>query len=439
MKKGLWFTFVGGIIVLTCFYFYMHRDRARVFDGSEVVFLKSENDQFLLYKNGAPFYIKGASGNTYLKELAEAGGNTLRVYDTINLRTTLDNALKYDISVIVDIPIPAYRSNNSFYDSTENVLELKTDIKRFIKGYKDHPAVLIWNLGNELNYPLTLIENSFTKTYNELIDLIHTEDIDHPISTSVSGTSRGQTLGILLNSPKLDIIGFNAFGNIPKVEPLMNDLKLITNPKPYYIMEWGIHGPWEAPRNFWQSILETTSTEKGERYKDIYDSYIKNNTDCLGSLVFYWGHKHEGTTTWFNIFDENGRKSEAYYDIEGAWNGKIIENDVPKIEDMKVNDSLSKNLIISPKSDFTAEVILKKAIDSNLIFNWTLYKEAWGYQEWVKLDDSFIYSQNSNGNSNTVKFSVPQEDGPYRIFVNILDSKGNFATTNTPFYVLSVE
>ncbi len=38
---------------------------------------------------------------------------------------------------------------------------------------------------------------------------------------------------------------------------------------------------------------------------------------------------------------------------------------------------------------------------------------------------------------NEVLFQVSALEGPYRIFVHINDQFGNFATTNTPFYVLN--
>jgi len=38
---------------------------------------------------------------------------------------------------------------------------------------------------------------------------------------------------------------------------------------------------------------------------------------------------------------------------------------------------------------------------------------------------------------NKATFITPTEEGPYRIFAYIYDQNGNFATTNTPFYVLN--
>lgn len=436
-KLGI-LVFISGLFI--CLYFYMHRDRGRELDESRTVYIKKLQGINQLYRNGEPFYIKGASGTSYLKELSEAGGNTLRVYDTINLKSILDEAKKYDLAVVVDIYLPTAFSNEDYYSDAENIKQLKKRIRGLVQKYKEHSSLLIWNLGNEINYPLGIDENPFVNVFNDLVDLIHQEDPDHLISTSISGTSHSQTLGLLLNSPKIDLIGFNAFGSLPRLQSTIDQVGYITNIKPYYITEWGIHGPWEAPWNLWWSAEETSSTEKGDEYEKIYNDHIKTNLECLGSLVFYWGYKHEGTPTWFNIFDEEGRKSEAYYSLKSVWKDeKILEKKIPKIEDLQLLSSGRTDQIVMQNTIIDAQLYLKFPIDSTYSFKWNLYKEAWGYQNWKVENDSFKIEQFTSKTSNSVKFPAPKEDGPYRLVVSVNDAQGNFATANMPFYVLSTQ
>jgi hypothetical protein len=49
---------------------------------SKTVCIKTQNGKYTLYRNGQPFFIKGVAGFTNLKRLKEAGGNTIRVWDT---------------------------------------------------------------------------------------------------------------------------------------------------------------------------------------------------------------------------------------------------------------------------------------------------------------------------------------------------------------------
>lgn len=440
MNRRLLLTLTFGVLSILVFYLVMHRDRGRPLDETQTVYIKTVDHKSQLYRNGKPFYIKGASGTSYLKELYEAGGNTLRVYDTVNLKSLLDEAAKYDLAIIVDIPLPPNKANSNYYSDAENVKKVKKQIKKFIHNYKDHSSLLIWNLGNELNYHLSIKENAFVNVFNELVDLVHEEDPNHPVSTSISGTSRAQTLGIHLNAPKLDLIGFNAFGNIPEVEPLMSKIAIICNPKPYYIMEWGNHGPWEAPINLWKSRIEPNSTDKGAIYKNIYNSKIKTNDECLGSLAFYWGYKHEGTPTWFNIFDEEGRKSEVYYILKSIWKEEdITSQEIPKIEKMQLLSSESKDQIVDSNSIIVAQLDMQFSIDETYNFQWEIYKEAWGHQKWILENYSTQAAQSTSKFSNSIKFEAPKDEGPYRVIVYVNDANGNFATANMPFYVLSTQ
>ena len=105
--------FVGAIFV------YMHQGKDYPITNAKTVHIIKEQNSFQLIRNGKPFYIKGASGKSYIKELSEAGGNTLRLYDTINLQKILDEATKYNIAVIVDIPLPRFNNYVNFYRNGE--------------------------------------------------------------------------------------------------------------------------------------------------------------------------------------------------------------------------------------------------------------------------------------------------------------------------------
>lgn len=436
MAKRFWLLVLISL-VLVCIYFYMHRERGRELDETRTVFIKKLDGRNQIFRNGKPFYIKGASGKSYLKELYQAGGNTLRVYDTINLQSLLDEAKKYDLAIIVDIPLPSDIKYNDHYSDAEYIKIARHKIRKLVRKYKDHSSLLIWNLGNELNYPFSIKKNDFVNVFNDLVDLIHEEDPNHLVSTTITGTARGQILGIHLNSPNLDLIGFNVFGNIPQVQPLMSKISIVTNAKPYYITEWGNHGAWEAPLNLWESTIEPNSTKKGNIYKDIYENIIKTDAACLGSLAFYWGHKIEGTPTWFNIFDASGRKSEAYYTLKSLWSEKeMLPIKIPRIEKMTLNSMEDTNQIFNSDGLIDAQIYLEQPIDSTYSFHWNLYKEAWGYQNWSPESDSLYIEQSSANHSNQLKFRVPSDEGPYRIIVSVNDAHGNFSTANIPFYVL---
>ena len=87
-------------LILSCLLLYLSSlscNRSRSIDSAEkAVYIKNQNGKYLLYRNGEPFFVKGASGFTNLKQLRAAGGNTIRVWDTSHLGSILDSAQAKD-------------------------------------------------------------------------------------------------------------------------------------------------------------------------------------------------------------------------------------------------------------------------------------------------------------------------------------------------------
>ena len=433
------------LIMSTCIcalilYMYLHKDKVLVANENHTVYLKKDSTNFKLFRNGKHFKMRGATGKTQLKSLAAIGGNTIRVYDTINIKSVLDDAHHNKLAVIVEIPIPKNSNNYNFYASEENTIQLKNDVKKFVRKYKNHPALLLWNLGNELDYPLTINKNSFINTFNNLIDIIHQEDRNHLVSTTLI-PSLSQTLGIHLHSSKIDLLGFNAFGNLKRINPLIKKVSYISTTLPYFIAEYGINGPWEEKMTPWQVPIEQTSTKKAEQYTNTYNNFVENNENSLGDLVFYWGQKQEHTHTWFSIFDEHGRKSEVFYAIKSYWGNTTSKQELPPQIKYLLIDGKGANdkLVFSTNTQKNIEVLLETQSpkDSTFVYKWEVYAEGWDYNQTEKEDKpKKILETDAVLNKKTLAFSVPQKEGAYRVFVYIYDDKGNFSTSNIPFYAL---
>jgi hypothetical protein len=440
MKKLLYIFILIGvfIIILIGFFALRYKHGEKVVDETRAVFIKNTEKGFQFYRNGKPFYIKGASGNSHLRELAEIGGNTIRVYDTINIRQILNEAQKYNLAVIIDIYLPKYNANDR-YKNEGNISILKQNIKELVIKYRNHPALLMWNLGNELKYPIVLLKNDFIFTFNDLIDIIHKEDPDHPVSTTVF--SMRELYAIYLNSPELDVIGFNVFGALEGLIPKLSKLFNFIKPIPYFISEWGSSGPWEQEKTIWGASYEPSSRKKSEQVKERYGAFLSSNGECLGNLVFYWGQKQENTPTWFSIFDDYGRKSQTYYELQNLWKNQSVNiSPTPQVRHMLINDLLAKDqLVYVPNETKQAEVIMLGKMDSTLRYKWEIYEEDWTYgtgafskkRKVKKIDGRFDHLE-----KNKATFRVPAIEGPYRIFAYVYDKKNNFASVNVPFYVL---
>jgi hypothetical protein len=292
-----------------------------------------------------------------------------------------------------------------------------------------------------LVYPCVVFKNSFIDTFNELIDIIHKEDPNHPVGTAIGGVSRKLTTSVLIHSPQLDLLSFNLFGRLKDFDFNPFKMELLFGSRPYYISEWGSNGHWESEITSWKAPIEPTSAKKAEQIRARNNIIIeRKDQTCLGDLVFYWGQKQEITQTWFSIFDAQGNKSQTFYELQSIWKNQSISiKCAPQVKYMLVNNKgVRDRLIYTPNEIKVAEVFLDGEIDSTLHFIWEIYEENWDYKANVKQKNTKkILDCFDKADGNKLTFRTPAIEGPYRIFVFIYDQKGNFATTNTPFYILN--
>ena len=152
----------------------------------------------MLYRFGKPFFIKGAAGTTHLAELRLAGGNTIRTWDTLGLDKILTDAERNNIAVVVGLPMPYNENMDAFYNNDKKVQEQFEQYRKFIIKYRGRRGVLCWCLGNELSYPFKPEYFKFYKTFNRLITMIHREDPDHPVTTTIMNFQTKYILNIKL-------------------------------------------------------------------------------------------------------------------------------------------------------------------------------------------------------------------------------------------------
>nr|WP_262914765.1 glycoside hydrolase family 2 TIM barrel-domain containing protein [Christiangramia lutea] len=337
--------------------------------------------------------------------------------------------------VVVDIPIPKYYNNLKYYEEREYFLLVKEKVKNLVEKYYDHPALLYWNLGNEIYYPYIYKSTNFFSNYNELIDLIHEIDPNHPVSTSTIGANKYRVLTIITKSPQLDFISFNAFGNLSRFSDLLSPISPIWD-GPHVITEWGVNGPWESNFTSWKAPIEETSTKKAQLIKERYNNYLEpiKKNGSLGNFVFYFAHKIESTPTWYSLFKENKLKTEAVFELENIWKETNRIYKGPRLDYILLNElGANKSITLSPDEEVRAEVFLPGNFDQQLQYQWELRPESWYKSHESKVLTEIDFKKDEN----IVKFNVPKKEGPYRLFVYLTNETEYFATANIPFYVLN--
>lgn len=399
---------------------------------NKTVEIRKTGKRYQFYRNGKPYFVKGASGRQRLDLVRAAGGNSIRTYSTSGLDTLLDRAQALDLSVAVGIYVG--RELEGFdYKDKKAVRQQKEEIKKKVNLYKNHPAVLCWIVGNEPDI-VSKNRNRLWSAINELIDSIHQWDPNHPVTVAVNTSSAYE---LLKRSPKIDFVAVNTFGHVADFE------KNFKYDKPYLYTEWGSLGPWESKKTYWQAPLEETVPEKYIRIRDAYHYILKDTIHCLGSYVFYWGQKQEITPTWYSFFLENGAKTSLVDLMYDLWSKKSPENYAPKLDSFLINGSGS-----SLRKELQAGHTYKALINSKdiehdpLQYHWeilpegpfTVFQLDAGYVEVRPKSIPDVVIQN---NGNELIFKTPTQSGAYRLFVQVFDGHGGGAYANMPFFVVN--
>ena len=387
---------------------------------------------FELLRNGVPYYIKGAGAKDHFDLLVESGANSIRVWSTNN-KAFLDSAHKHGLTVTLGLYVRPERSGMDYNDeySVKGQIEF---LKNEVLKYKDHPALLVWGIGNEVD--LRYSNFKVWETIEILAKFIKEVDPNHPTMTVIAGVDPAKAYYINKYCPSVDILGLNVYGSI---ENAGANLRKFNWDKPYIISEWGVNGPFEARTTSWKAKIEPPNGIKAEqrlrRYKELIE---KDKERCLGSYCFLWGQKQESTATWHGMFLSNGNPTEAVDVMQFCWTGDWPQSRAPSIKDISLeNISWRKDHILAPSSQATLKIDYQKYNNKKVIVNYVLYPEAFSNKIGGDIQKSpeplefNIVSQSDN----ELTFVTPKEKGAYRLFAFVKNEKGQSSVANIPFLI----
>ena len=394
--------------------------------------IEKKQNGFELFKNDEPYYIKGAGAKSNFGELKKAGANSIRIWSTNN-KSYLDSAHKYGLTVTLGLWV-AQERNGFNYDDQYAVAGQIALLKKDILKLKDHPALLMWGIGNEVD--LQYSNFKVWETIEEIAKFIKKVDPNHPTVTVTAGLDPSKVFMIKKYCPSIDILGINAYGAIENA-PL--NIRKYGWEKPYIVSEWGVNGPFEAKVNSWGAKIEPTNGFKANQRLRRYQDIIENDKDlCLGSYCFLWGQKQESTSTWHGMYLSNGHPTEAVDVMQYCWKGEWPAKRAPSIMQIKLNgDNWKKNHFFSKNEEVSLEYVFNRNNNDSLIFDYQLYPETFSnkgggdFQESPEEIPIEIIKQSEN----SLTFKVPNKKGFYRIFVFVRNETNQTSVANIPFKV----
>ncbi len=387
---------------------------------------------YRMYCGKQPYFIKGASGRAYMDELVLAGGNTVRTWSGRHLERLLTRAEGLGLKVCVGLWMGQPRHGFDYHDR-QAVDRQARKMEFFVRKYKDQPAVLMWGVGNEVEWGRP-DDPAVYRAINDAARRIKMIDPRHPTMITLAdiGTNGEKVAFVKRYCPDIDIMGVNTFGGL---RTLPERLRKAGWERPYVVTEFGPPGPWEVTKTSWGAEIEMSSTAKAGYYLESYRRGILSQTNwCLGSFVFLWGHKTECTPTWFGMFLPHGLKLGAVDSMTYAWRGEWPENRCPQISFLRWNE---RRRVYSPGEKMIARLRVSDPEHDPLQCRWELMEEIKHRTKdgGVSTRMQRMTSAAISGYCDRAELKAPRRPGMYRLFVYIEDGQGGAACANLPFLV----
>lgn len=383
-----------------------------------------------LVRGGRPYFIRGVGGDGSLAMLASSGGNSIRTWGADHLEAKLDEAHRLGLTVAVGIWL-GHERHGFDYNNADQVAAQIEQVRQTVERYRDHPAVLLWGLGNEMEGYERGDNAAIWSAVNNLAAMVKQLDPNHPTMTVLAEIGGERVKNVHRLCPSIDIVGINSYGGVAS---LARRYAEAGGTKPYLVTEFGPPGVWESQKNAWGVVPELTSTQKASFYRKAYEEAIAAQPGkSLGSYAFLWGHKQEATATWFGMLLPDGSKLAAVETMTELWSGKPPANRCPAIDKLLWNGPDQ----VDPQATIRARLQASDPEGDPLTVRWVLSAEAealgtGGDAEPVPetFADAIVAADQQHAD-----IKLPDSPGGYRLFAYVYDGRGGAAVGNLPLLV----
>lgn len=384
---------------------------------------------FKLFVNGRETVIRGAGvgvafgrgGENYLRMAKDMGANSVRTWgvDQGDQRY-LDEAARLGLWVNAGfwLNYPTGTPDTSYITGDGYRNRVRTQVLDYVKKYKDHPAVLFWNVGNEVFANIRDEDEkiAFAKFLNGLAGDIKAIDPDHPV---VYASSALEGLDYIAKyAPAVDIFGINLYGGITGSLQACRKSAL---GRPVLVTEIGPAGFWDLPKDRNGLAIDQNDSVKAVTYRNNLSETLNFRDILLGNYVFHLGETSQDSFTWWNVnFGELKRAS--YWEILKIFTGKK-----PPVYPRIKTFTASKSSGVRPGEWLDVDLAVYYPDPAGLSFEYFFSTAKYGVLHYYANNriDTAVESEDDR-----TRVRAPDKPGLYRFYALIKDRNGSAATLN---------
>lgn len=299
-----------------------------------------------------------------------------------------------------------------------------------METYRDHPAVLMWNVGNESilglqncygGEELERQRNAYASYVNQVAQAIHAVDPDHPVTSTDAWT--GAWPYYQANAPDLDLYAVNAYADVCNVRQDWIDGGY---DKPYVVTEAGPAGEWEVPDDANGVPLEPSDPAKRDGYRRAWNCITGHQGVALGATLFHYGIAGDFGGVWFNLIP-GGNKRLSYYTVADLYGAAPPSNTPPEITAM----SVSQPDAVPSGAPFTVDLNVTDPDGDQLTHVVMLNSK------YINGSGGLMPAEFSQQGDGSFQVTAPQLLGVWKVYVFAEDGAGNVGVETRSFRVVA--
>ena len=398
-----------------------------------IVSVSGTQGNWKLLVNGSPYQIKGvtfgppsAASLAYMPNLQAMGVNTIRTWGTdATTQPLLDAAAAYGIKVINGFWL---NQNADYVNDTNYKTTTLTAIENAVNMYKNHPGVLMWDVGNEViltlqNYysgaQLEAERNAYAQYVDQVAQAIHSIDPHHPVTSTDAWT--GAWPYYKANAPHLDLYAVNSYGAACSVKQNWISGGYTV---PYIVTESGPAGEWEVPNDANGVPTQETDVQNSQGYATAWNCITGHTGVALGATLFNYGIENDFGGVWFNLLTGHWRRLSDFT-VAQLYSGHISNNTPPVISNMTLSQTS-----VATNSQFTVNVNVNDPNGDPLRYNLMFTSK------YVDANTGFRYATFTQTGPGSFSVTPPNELGVWKVYVYVYDGQGNVGIETLSFKVV---